>query len=330
MKKNLNHNIQNYVVTVVKLAIANKTIAIAAIGILSSLIFTTITNSKPEVRYEPFQKPALSPYDKYIAGIGIVEASSRNLNLNTYKAGIISEVLVEEGDNVKKGQVILKLDQRIDSANLDKQITAYHQVENDLKLIEIELSESKKHLERMQRLVKRGIENDVELETRQFNFQKAEVKKRIAEDKLAEAKSSLKLAEIDVENTELTAPIDSKVLKIRLNVGEFTSGAEQESYSPVLVGKTDPLYLRVQIDEYDIMRFNQNALATAFFAGDDELTFPLKFIRLEPIADSKINIKGQGRELIDTRILEAIYRMEGSVDRLYIGQQLDVFIESGK
>jgi hypothetical protein len=57
--------------------------------------------------------------------------------------------------------------------------------------------------------------------------------------------------------------------------------------------------------------------------------YPLKFVRVEPFVIPKKSLTGDNTERVDTRVLQVIF----SLDRpdgtpLYVGQQVDVFIEA--
>ena len=59
-------------------------------------------------------------------------------------------------------------------------------------------------------------------------------------------------------------------------------------------------------------------------------TFGLRFVREEPYVIPKKSLTGDNTERVDTRVLQAIYAVEGAKRQLYVGQQVDVFIEGQK
>ncbi|HEX9593051.1 MAG TPA: hypothetical protein VGB12_06860 [bacterium] len=58
------------------------------------------------------------------------------------------------------------------------------------------------------------------------------------------------------------------------------------------------------------------------------LTTPLTFVRFEPFVLPKRSLTGDGTERVDTRVLQVIYRVEDDSLPLFVGQQMDVFIEA--
>ena len=68
-------------------------------------------------------------------------------------------------------------------------------------------------------------------------------------------------------------------------------------------------------------------MATAAIRGNANLKAPLAFVRFEPFVVPKKSLTGDSTERVDTRVLQVIYRVEGDALPLFVGQQMDVFIE---
>jgi len=64
-----------------------------------------------------------------------------------------------------------------------------------------------------------------------------------------------------------------------------------------------------------------------FVRGDAGQPLTLKFVRIEPYAAPKKSLTGAGNERIDTRVLQVIYAIEASPRAVYVGQQIDVFLD---
>jgi HlyD family secretion protein len=94
------------------------------------------------------------------------------------------------------------------------------------------------------------------------------------------------------------------------------------------LGRTKPLYVRTDVDEHEASRVRPEASAIAAVRGNAELKTPLKFVRFEPFVLPKKSLTGDSTERVDTRVLQVIYRVEREDLRLFVGQQMDVFIET--
>src|SRR5262249_41633835 len=86
----------------------------------------------------------------------------------------------------------------------------------------------------------------------------------------------------------------------------------------------------VDVDEHDIPRFRKGAKAHASPRGNPALVYPLRYERVEPYVVPKKSLTGDNTQRVDTRVLQVIYSLEaGKLPVVYVGQQMDVFLESG-
>ncbi|HWC89944.1 MAG TPA: hypothetical protein VG433_09820, partial [Pirellulales bacterium] len=83
-------------------------------------------------------------------------------------------------------------------------------------------------------------------------------------------------------------------------------------------------------DEHDIPRFQPGLAAKAALRGSPQEVYPLKFVRVEPYVVPKKSLTGDNTERVDTRVLQVIYSVDTRGKRLYVGQQLDVFISTSE
>ena len=148
---------------------------------------------------------------------------------------------------------------------------------------------------------------------------------RIEEATVAQAKASLAFAEAELDQRTVRAPSDGTVLAVNIRPGEFaTAGA---STPPILLGRLDPLHVRVDIDEADIPRFAAGAAAVGLPRGAPDRRITLRYVRAEPLVKPKRTLSGLSSDRVDTRVLQVVYSVNPPVDGLRPGQVIDVFIE---
>lgn len=308
----------------------NILIGLSALGLVSAIIFTNVYGGDKVIGSNSLASPPSSPYENTISGLGFIEASSRNINIGSFAPGIVSKVMVKEGDEISKGQPLFEQDNRSAKNIVEAREDELAIAKNNLEFSKIDLEDLKVKLKRAMGLRSGHTITEDELTSRKFAVEKAKVDVTVKKGLVSQAETSLEFAKIELDKTIIRSPIDGLVLKVRIRPGEFISGNEQDSNSPMLIGSTNPLYIRVQIDENDLWRFDESKPAYAYLRSNKDIKAPLSFIRLEPFADSKEKLRGSGSELIDTRIVDVIYKVDKEIEHLYIGQQLDVFIEATK
>src|SRR5690242_4431278 len=98
--------------------------SIALAGALLALLvvfWTGRTVDVPPILYPP----PIPPYKAYIAGSGIIEASSLNVDIGSPFSEVVTKVYVVEGDRVKKGDLLFELDLRTFSAQAEAATSAW-------------------------------------------------------------------------------------------------------------------------------------------------------------------------------------------------------------
>jgi hypothetical protein len=88
------------------------------------------------------------------------------------------------------------------------------------------------------------------------------------------------------------------------------------------------MHVRVDIDENDAWRFAKTSKAVAYLRGNRDFKVDLQLAYLEPFVIPKKSLTGDSTERVDTRVLQALYSFDRKQLPIYIGQQMDVFIET--
>jgi multidrug efflux pump subunit AcrA (membrane-fusion protein) len=153
--------------------------------------------------------------------------------------------------------------------------------------------------------------------------------KAIARASVALAEAQIAQTKTDLDRTLVRAPVDGKVLQVNVRPGEFVGAPPSQAL--VVLGSVAKMHVRVDIDEHDIPRahryFAPQFHAVASPRGDPSLKFPLTFVRVEPYVVPKKSLTGDNTERVDTRVLQVIYQVDREQPGLFVGMQLDVFID---
>ncbi|AMV39771.1 HlyD family secretion protein [Planctomyces sp. SH-PL62] len=144
-----------------------------------------------------------------------------------------------------------------------------------------------------------------------------------------QARSQVDGARILLDRLVVRAPVDGVVLQVNVRPGQIATQAWKE---PMLViGETDRLHVRVDIDENDLPRFREGVPGVATLKGRTTPEFPLTFFRIEPYVIPKRSLTGDNAERVDTRVLQVLYALpDVPPARVYVGQQMDVFLDLGE
>lgn len=285
---------------------------LAACGVVGAIVFSFTHGESTHAPESHIALPPATPFADTVAGTGIVEANTRDIEVGSYLSGIVSKLLVTEGQEVKEGDALFVIDPRESEANVAV-------TEAALLVAKAAEADALNELKRARSMKTGSSISKSEADKRRYAYEKAAAARQQAE-------ATLQAAKIDLERHTITSPVTGTVLKVRIRQGEFVVAGS--TFAPMVVGNERPLHLRVSIDENDAWRFNQKAEAVAVIRSNRELSFPLTFVQVEPYVQPKRELSGSLQEKVDTRILEVIYRFTPGKRPVYIGQQMDVFINA--
>jgi len=284
---------------------------LALIGLLIGIADIMYGNQPSKIQAKPIltMKP---PFKAYIAGTGMIEAESTNIPIGSTVSGVVAKVYVKVGQNVKAGDVLFSIDDRDIQA---KFITAKAKVE----AVQTTLAKAKHQFR---------IAKDLKAVSPQMISKKAYQDHM---DDVTHAKAMVSLAQAEVlrlkkesERYTVHALINGRILQCKMREGKFAGGKD-----PLIILGSKPMNLRVDINEYDLWRMRPNAKAVAFVRGHPKLMISLDYDHTEPYIIPKTALTGLSTERTDIRVLQVIYRLKKPDFPLYVGQQLDVFIDAG-
>lgn len=303
------------------------TLPILAVAGFLFATYTVVSSNKPIPVAPAVAQPSSAPFKSFIAGAGIVEPKSQNIAIGTPLAGIVKTVAVKVGDKVKAGAPLFYLDDRDTRAELAVKLADLAKARADVGVEQAALADTKSLSDLAEAITDRRAISSEELLKRRNAL-------LISTAKLDSAKALVQQAEAALADTQTTlarlvvqAPVDGEVLQVNIRPGEFAQAGTLNT--PLLVlGNLDQLHVRVDIDENDAWRFDKNSKAVAFLRGNRNFKADLILAYVEPYVVPKKSLTGDSTERVDTRVLQALYSFERSQLPVYVGQQMDVFIEA--
>ena len=285
---------------------------LAAIG-LATAIAVVVEGNQAQSVAPPGNPSAEPPFASYVVGTGLTEASTGNIAVGTPVSGIVGAIDVTWGQKVPAGAPLFKIDDRDVEAQLLPATAMVKEADADL-------AKTKYLLKTGEDLNVGSSISAADLANRHFDVE-------IKQAALDNASAQVERLKIEIERHTVRAPVAGRVLQINTRVGEF---AQSGVVNPplMLFGDDTRLYLRVNIDENDAWRVRADAPAVAFMRGNPTLKTSLKFVRFEPYVLPKASLTGSSTERTDMRVLQVIYSFDHAALPVYVGQQMDAYIEA--
>lgn len=314
----------------------------------------------------PPEEPARSPYGRTLAGAGVVEAQTENIAVGSSLPGVVLEVFVPSskvGTRAQAGTPLFRVDDRHLRAQLASAKAALAASEAQLARLQVQprpeelppsrakvrharatAARTQDRVERARRLqLSRAIPEEEHVErvlahegakalVEQAEAEHAllvagawEADKAVARAAVAQARAQVRQIETEIDRALVRAPVDGEVLQVNVRPGEAVG--TQPGTALVVLGNARRLHVRVDIDESDIPHFRPGLPARASSRGDSSVAYPLQFVRVEPFVVPKRSLTGDNTERVDTRVLQVVYALEQAEGAVYVGQQLDVFLD---
>jgi RND family efflux transporter MFP subunit len=296
---------------------------VAILGILAAAKLAGQLRKTPPAP-TPLVEPARSPFSNTVAATGIIEASRENVRVGTSKPGLLTKIFAEVGSRVKEGDLLFQLDDREARA---KVVTARSQVDAlraALKAEQIMANDAADQFQRVDKLQKDKVASDDERTRKEFQLQNWQARVVRLDADIQAAQAIADQAQVELDVLTIHAPRDGVILQVNVRSGEF---ADTKPNEPMMIlGEVDRLQIRADVDEQNAPLVQTNQPAVAFLKGSTRNSLPLRFVRIEPYVIPKKSLTGDSAERVDTRVLQIIYELDRSPVPLYVGQQVDVFI----
>ena len=284
---------------------------LAIIGVGVAVFMVLRGNRTPPVP-QPVVQSARPPFASYIFGPGIVEASTENIAIGTPVSGIVTAVYAKWGDRVNTGDPLFK----VDSSDLQAQVQP---ALAKVKEAQTNLAKVKNRL-RVGESMSPGVSISVEeVDNRRFDV-------AVDEAVLASAEAQVEQIKTEIERRTVRARLPGRILQMKTRLGEYAQTGPL-SMPLMLLGNDDRLHVRVDVDENDAWRFHPCASAIASIRGNPELKTPVKFEHTDPDVVPRVSLTGDSTQRVDSRVLQVIYSFDRGSIPIYVGQQMDVFIE---
>jgi RND family efflux transporter MFP subunit len=265
-----------------------------------------------------------TPYSAISAGKvdiegGLVDVAAR-------APGIVREVLVQEGDKVKEGQV-LALQEDDDSRLSRNRVAAQlQQAEAQLPILQVQLDGAIREEARLKRLTDQDAASTQALEQAQDRTKQLSAQLDAQKSSIALVRAQLAEATYQVELHTIRAPADGTIVRRYANPG---SGAS--TFSVTAMFQLQPAaqrIVRAEVEERSINAVKIGQKVEIVPESDQQAKYPGEVIRIAAVMGSRKLRSDDPSERADERVVEVVVNAEAAP--VLVGQRVLVkFLKEG-
>jgi HlyD family secretion protein len=238
---------------------------------------------KPQPREVTIESPARGPIVQTVTAPGIVEPVVE-AKIASQIVGRVVEVRVKDGDSVKKGDLLVKLDETQAKAMLDSSAARIAKLKAAISQAEAEREKADRDVNRSSKLAGRGVATPTELADARSMLAKYEAALLVTRNDLRESEAMRRTSQQDLDRTEIRAPIDGVVAACDVQAGEVVIAGTTNLLGTVLmtVGDLSKMQVRAEVDETDVPLVKPNQPARVYLQADPSRPINGKVDRVAP------------------------------------------------
>jgi len=232
-----------------------KLIIISAVIIVIGLIIIFNLQSQREkaikVTVEKVEKHDLA---STISASGEIKPK-KNVNISAQVPGRIIKISVEEGQRVKAGDFLMKLDSTQYEANAERDQALIHLYRTELIKAKTRLKKDKSFYERQKKLYEEQLLSKEQLEEAKTLYEISIAQQQSIRYQIDQARASLQSSMDNLRKTAYNSPIDGIITSLRIEEGEIAMIGTMNNPGTVLMTIADlsVMEVEVEVDETDVI-----------------------------------------------------------------------------
>ncbi len=265
-------------------------LGVLALGVVAITVAGLKDRPPPavDVQTAKARKGAIS---RVVVGAGKVE-SVTTVKISSNLSGDLLQLFVKDGDPVKKGMVLAKIDARPFLGRAKQNLAAANAAKSDIANAQVDVDRYTLELKRTKTLAERGMSSGAELDLANSNFAGAMARLSSARERYTSSVAMYEQAQTDVSRTELVAPIDGNVIELSREIGERVRGSDFSEDTVMTIAALNNMQVKIEVGEHEVVFLKTGQRAELSVDALEGQTFEGSVVEIA----QKATIKNPGTE----------------------------------
>ncbi len=255
-------------------------------GLSAAAMFARRGDAAPIVQADAISRGSIV---STISATGTLEAVE-TVQVGTQVSGVVQSMHADFNSIVRKGQVLARLDPAIIQADIERAKANVAGAEADRDRLLVMLADADTKLGRATELFDRQLIPRTDLEAAKMAKLTAEAQLKASTAQVTQAKAALAQAQVNLQKTVITSPIDGIVISRAVDVGQTVAASLQAPTLYTIAADLTRMQLNASIDESDVGTIHNGQPVT--FRVDaypsDVFTGVVRQVRLNPVVANNV------------------------------------------
>lgn len=226
----------------------------AFLAVIALIVILNMQSQREKSLKVTVEKAARRDLTSFISASGEVKPK-KSVNISAHIMGRIVKIGVEEGEYVKEGDFLLKLEATQYEANADRDRSYIRTLEAELIKSKATLKKDENYFNRQKRLFDEQLISREEMESARAQYDISQAQYDSITYQIKQAEASLRSTLDDLEKTTFYSPIDGIITSLQVEEGEIALVGTMNNPGTVLMSIADLsiMEVEVEVDETDVI-----------------------------------------------------------------------------
>jgi len=267
-------------------------ITVAVVAFVGLIVSKQVTDDKKQALVNIAQVEQGSIADSIMASGNLV--FNTQVQLRSEVTGRVDKVFVEEGQSVKQGDILMRLDTTAFESEVNRNQAVLRATEIEIKHSQTRLANLERQLKRQKELYDVGLGNQESFENIESARDLAKIDIESRKESYNQAQASLQIAQDRLSKSVFRAPMSGLLASVNIKEGETVIAGTTNIIGSDLMLVADPsaILAELRVDETDIASIKLNQQADIYAAAYPNKPFSGKVINIGTSAKNQPGSQG--------------------------------------